>query len=154
MGREVSKIALHFIDNWFETEFRIRYPGATQLLIIADYSEDDGRFRGGLAELAEKTNVAITLLHFPPGTTKWSSIEHRYSYFSGKEGCIRAAVIAYLIGRKKNTGIDVNYGVEMREREESAGWNRSTELFPDDCKGYSYTFMPDRWTGRGTRIGG
>ena len=31
----------------------------------------------GPAELANRTGLAITVCHFPPGTSKWNKIEHR-----------------------------------------------------------------------------
>jgi DDE family transposase len=30
-----------------------------------------------LAGLAAQTGLAITVCHFPPGTSKWNTIEHR-----------------------------------------------------------------------------
>jgi hypothetical protein len=30
-----------------------------------------------LAKLAERTGLAITVCHFPPGTSKWNKVEHR-----------------------------------------------------------------------------
>ena len=57
------------------------YPAAARLLITADAGGSNGyRYRvwkGELAALAAETGLAITVCHFPPGTSKWNKIEHR-----------------------------------------------------------------------------
>jgi len=36
-----------------------------------------------LQRLADSTNLAITVCHFPPGTSKWNKVEHRlFSFIS------------------------------------------------------------------------
>jgi Rhodopirellula transposase DDE domain len=51
------------------------------LLITADAGGSNGyRYRvwkSELAALAAETGLAITVCHFPPGTSKWNKIEHR-----------------------------------------------------------------------------
>src|SRR3954469_5214644 len=57
------------------------YPHARRLLITADGGGSNGyRTRGWktqLADLAAETGLEITVCHLPPGTSKWSKIEHR-----------------------------------------------------------------------------
>ena len=63
------------------------YPQATALLITADAGGSNGHrsrlWKVELAELAARTELDITVCHFPPGTSKWNKIEHRlFSYIS------------------------------------------------------------------------
>ena len=60
---------------------RAAYPGARRLLVTADAGGSNGyRTRAWKAELAAfalQTGLAVTVCHFPPGTSKWNKIEHR-----------------------------------------------------------------------------
>lgn len=53
----------------------------SRLLITADaggYNSYRYRvWKSELAALAAETGLAITVCHFPPGTSKWNTIEHR-----------------------------------------------------------------------------
>ena len=55
-----------------------------------------------LQQLANRTGLAITVCHFPPGTSKWNKIEHRlFSYISTNwrgQPLVSLAVIVNLIG--------------------------------------------------------
>ena len=52
--------------------------------------------------LADRTGLAITVCHLPPGTSKWNKIEHRlFSYISTNwrgQPLVSLAVIVNLIG--------------------------------------------------------
>ncbi len=57
------------------------YPEATRLLITADGGGSNGSrlrlWKTQLAQLAAETGLEITVVHLPPGTSKWNKIEHR-----------------------------------------------------------------------------
>src|SRR5664279_4782491 len=57
------------------------YPGSTRLLITADAGGSNGArlrlWKTELAKLADETGLDITVIHLPPGTSKWNKIEHR-----------------------------------------------------------------------------
>ena len=58
-----------------------RYPDADKLLIAADGGGSNGSrnrlWKTELQSLANETGLAISVCHFPPGTSKWNKIEHR-----------------------------------------------------------------------------
>jgi len=58
-----------------------KYPSSKRLLISADAGGSNGYrvrlWKWELAQLAQETGLAITVCHFPPGTSKWNRIEHR-----------------------------------------------------------------------------
>ena len=60
---------------------RARYPEATRLQITADSggsNSSQGRlWKVDLQAWADEAGLAITICHFPPGTSKWNKIEHR-----------------------------------------------------------------------------
>ncbi len=60
---------------------RRAYPKAHSLTVTADGGGSNGprahAWKGELQRLADELRIAITVLHFPPGTSKWNKIEHR-----------------------------------------------------------------------------
>jgi len=60
---------------------RNAYPDTPALLITADAGGSNGPrgrlWKWALQQFATRTGVAITVCHFPPGTSKWNTIEHR-----------------------------------------------------------------------------
>ena len=69
------------IRHGWEQSGPARYPAATRLLITADGGGSNGvrtrLWTRDLQCLADETGLAITVCHFPPGTSKWNKIEHR-----------------------------------------------------------------------------
>lgn len=65
----------------------VAYRDATRLPVTADAGGSNG-YRNRLCKrelgaLAQRTGLAITVCHFPPGTSKWNRIEHRlFSHIS------------------------------------------------------------------------
>src|SRR5262249_18128752 len=56
-------------------------PRARSLVITAEAGGSNGPrirlWKWELQQLANRTGLAITVCHFPPGTSKWNKIEHR-----------------------------------------------------------------------------
>ena len=69
------------VGRWWKVRGSRDYPQASRLLVTADAGGSNSyRYRvwkGELAALAAETGLAITVCHFPPGTSKWNKIEHR-----------------------------------------------------------------------------
>ena len=68
-----------------ERHGRARFPHADQLLITADAGGSNGyrprAWKVQLARLSADTGLAITVCHYPLGTSKWNRIEHRMFSF-------------------------------------------------------------------------
>jgi len=82
---DTAAFAVATIGRWWAQMGRHRYREATRLLICADAGGSNGyRIRAWkveLAKLAEETGLEITVVHYPPGTSKWNKIEHRLFSF-------------------------------------------------------------------------
>jgi hypothetical protein len=78
---DTAAFAVESIRRWWKAAGRGDYPRARRLLITADAGGSNGyRTRAWKAELAAltvETGLEITVCHFPPGTSKWNTIEHR-----------------------------------------------------------------------------
>src|SRR2546427_7522608 len=94
------------IGRWWRKMGRPRYRRARSLLITADAGGSNGArvrlWKWELQRLANRTRLAITVCHLPPGTSKWNKIEHRlFSYISTNwrgQPLVSLAVIVNLIG--------------------------------------------------------
>jgi hypothetical protein len=81
VDHDTSVFAVESIRRWWQARGSRDYPTASRLLITADAGGSNSyRYRvwkSELAALAAQTGLAITVCHFPPGTSKWNKIEHR-----------------------------------------------------------------------------
>jgi hypothetical protein len=78
---DTAAFAVATLGRWWACHGRTAYPEATRLLVTADAGGSNSyrtrAFKTELARLAAATGLAVTVCHFPPGTSKWNAIEHR-----------------------------------------------------------------------------
>ena len=81
-------------------------------MLAAATGPGSGCGSGSCSSLANRTGLTITTCHFPPGTSKWNTIEHRlFSYIRRNwrgQPLVSLAVIVNLIGATRTaTGLRV-----------------------------------------------
>ncbi len=85
LDHDTAAFAVESIRRWWEGAGRARYPNTQRLLITADGGGSIGArhrlWKWELQRLADETGLAITVSHFPPGTSKRNKIEHRLFSF-------------------------------------------------------------------------
>lgn len=78
---DTASFAVATIGRWWDMVGAVAYPEANRLLITADAGGSNSYrnrlWKVELAKLAERTGLAITVCHLPPGTSKWNRVEHR-----------------------------------------------------------------------------
>jgi hypothetical protein len=78
---DTAAFAVETLRRWWINVGKPAYPNARRLLVCADAGGSNGYrvrlWKVELARLATETGLAITVCHFPPGTSKWNKIEHR-----------------------------------------------------------------------------
>jgi hypothetical protein len=78
---DTASFAAETLRRWWTRVGATTYPRTRRLLICADAGGSNGYrvrlWKVQLAALATETGLAITVSHFPPGTSKWNRIEHR-----------------------------------------------------------------------------
>ncbi len=84
---DTGAFAVASIRGWWRFEGLRLYPKATEIVITADGGGSNGSrlrlWKLELQKLADETNLALSVSHFPPGTSKWNKIEHRlFSFIS------------------------------------------------------------------------
>jgi hypothetical protein len=87
---DTPAFAVESIARWWRYMGKHAYPDAQALLITADAGgSNSARSRLWKVELqrfADRSGLAISVSHFPPGTSKWNKIEHRLFCTSPKTG--------------------------------------------------------------------
>jgi len=82
VSHDTPAFAAHAIALWWHQEGSRHYRGSSQLLILADTGGSNGcRSHAWKTEvqsqLANTFSLAVTVAHYPTGTSKWNPIEHR-----------------------------------------------------------------------------
>jgi hypothetical protein len=154
---DTASFAVATIGRWWAQMGRHRYPEATRLLVCADAGGSNGyRIRAWkveLAKLARETGLEITVVHYPPGTSKWNKIEHRlFSFITmnwrGRPLTSYRVMIQLIAnttttkGLKVNADIDQGYypvGIKITNKELAA-----VPLTRHDFHGdWNYTVHPE-----------
>ena len=78
---DTAEFAVETIRRWWLRMGAPAYPQATDLLVTADGGGSNGSrsrlWKVALQQLADETGLRLSICHFPPGTSKWNTIEHR-----------------------------------------------------------------------------
>ena len=124
IDHDTATFAVQSIRRWWRTMGRPAYPRAKSLLITADSGGSNSSrtrlWKWELQRLADETGLAISVCHFPPGTSKWNKIEHRLFSFISRNWRGRPleslAVIVSLIGSTRtDTGLQVRCEIDTGE---------------------------------------
>ncbi|MFC3456132.1 ISAzo13 family transposase, partial [Amycolatopsis speibonae] len=114
---DTATFAVESLRRWWNTAGRAAYPHARRLLITADAGGSNGyrtrAWKTELAALALQTGLAITVCHFPPGTSKWNAIEHRlFSHITmnwrGRPLASHEVVLRTIAATTTRTGLTVH----------------------------------------------
>ncbi len=153
---ETAAFAVASIRSWWEQLGRERYPKATTLQITADCGGGNGNrtrlWKTELQKLADRTGLAISVCHFPPGTSKWNKIEHRlWSFIAknwrGRPLASHEVIINSIAATTTSSGLEVyaqldgrNYpkGIEVSDAELAAVSLEGDEFHPE----WNYTIKP------------
>jgi hypothetical protein len=87
VDHDTPVFAANSIATWWRKMGQERYPEARELLVTADSGGSNSArsrvWKAELQRLADATGLAISVCHFPPGTSKWNKVEHRlFSHIS------------------------------------------------------------------------
>jgi hypothetical protein len=78
---DTAAFAVESVRRWWKAQGQADYPQARRLLLTAGAGGSNGcrtrAWKAGLAALAVEAGLEVTACHFPPGTSKWSKVEHR-----------------------------------------------------------------------------
>ena len=131
IDRDTSQFAVNSIRNWWRHLGKGRYPDSDTLTITADCGGSNSNrtrlWKAELQKLADETGLAITVCHFPPGTSKWNAIEHRLFSFIGTnwrgKPLESLEVIINLIA-----GTTTNMGLKVYARLDTGSYPKGVEV--------------------------
>jgi hypothetical protein len=154
---DTPEFAVDALVRWWQSGGCGAYPGALQLLILADSGGSNGyRSRAWKHQLQEKVSdqlgLTVTVCHYPPGCSKWNPIEHRlFSHISlnwaGKPLRTLEMMLGYIRGTTTAKGLSVR--AFRQERVYKKGQKVTKEsmdrlnLQPHSlCPDWNYTINP------------
>jgi hypothetical protein len=81
VDHDTAQFAVAALRRWHERGGAAAFPGAGGVLITADGGGSNGvrnrRWTVALQGFADATGWRVSVSHFPPGTSKWNTVEHR-----------------------------------------------------------------------------
>jgi len=155
---DTPAFAVESIARWWRYMGKQAYPDAQTLLITADAGgSNSARSRVWKVELqrfADRTGLAISVSHFPPGTSKWNKIEHRLfchitENWRGRPLVDHETVVQLIGNVRTTTGLTVKAKLDTRSyplgiKVPDADME-TLRLTPDDFHGdWNYTIHPHR----------
>ena len=133
---DTAVFAVESIRRWWNIQGIEAYAQADELIITADCGGSNGYrnrlWKYELQNLANEIGKKITVLHYPPGTSKWNKIEHRLFAFISKNWqgiplTSRALVVSLIGATTTTSGLAVMCVLD--ESEYQSGIKVSDELF-------------------------
>lgn len=81
ISRDTAEFAVNSIGTWWQRMGKERFKDAQSIVITADCGGSNSYrtrlWKAEIQNLADELQLNITVLHYPPGTSKWNRIEHR-----------------------------------------------------------------------------
>jgi len=132
---DTATFAVESIRKWWYAQGVEQYSATDEIVITADCGGSNGYrnrlWKYSLQSFANEINKKITVLHYPPGTSKWNKIEHRLFAFISKNWqgipLTSMALVVSLIGATTtSTGLtvtcvldeaDYQRGIKVSEEE-------------------------------------
>ena len=156
IDHDTATFAVASIRRWWQEAGQARYPQAGRLLITADGGGSNGSrlrlWKWALQQFADETGLAVSVCHFPPGTSKWNKIEHRlFSFITqnwrGKPLVSYAVILNLIAATTTATGLTVSSYLDttpypLGEKISEAQW-ATIQLTREDFHGeWNYTISP------------
>jgi Rhodopirellula transposase DDE domain len=114
---DTAEFAVDAIAGWWEEHGSKAFPGAGQILILADAGGSNGcrnrLWKLRLQEhLVDRLGLCVTVCHYPRGASKWNPVEHRLFgpisvNWSGKPLRCLGTLLGYIRGTATATGLEV-----------------------------------------------
>jgi hypothetical protein len=126
VDHDTAEFAVATISRWWCDVGKPRYSNAKRIMVTADAGGSNGyRLRLWKLELqkfADEFGIAVTVCHFPPGTSKWNKVEHRLfsqitQTWRGKPLTSRAVVVDLIGNTRTKTGLTVKCVLDERTYE-------------------------------------
>ena len=121
---DTSAFAVSSTEKWWRYIGQYRYPENEEFLILADGGGSNGSrvraWKFELQKLCDRHKIKITVCHYPPGTSKWNTIEHRLwsevsKNWAGHPLDSYQTILNYISTTKTSTGLKVKAYIDTKE---------------------------------------
>ncbi len=121
---DTPEFAVESIARWWRCMGKRTYPAAKELLITADGGGSNAArsrlWKLELQRFADRSGLAVSVSHFPPGTSKWNKIEHRLfchitENWRGRPLVDHETVVQLIGSVRTSTGLTVKAKLDTRE---------------------------------------
>jgi hypothetical protein len=153
---DTAEFAVQSIRSWLERMGRQRYPRMHELTITADCGGSNGArvrlWKIELQKLADEAGLALNVMHYPPGTSKWNKIEHRLfchitQNWRGRPLVDRMTIVELIAATTTKAGLKVESALDERTYEKGRKIGKA-EMAQLDMTGdpfhpeWNYTIRP------------
>jgi hypothetical protein len=121
IDHDTAHFATESVRRWWQEMGQPAYPQARELLVTADSGGSNSSrsrlWKVALQKLADDLGLSITVCHFPPGTSKWNTIEHRLfchitNNWRGRPLVSRAVIVNLIGSTTTTTGLHVEAALD------------------------------------------
>jgi len=128
---DTAAFAVMTIRRWWHSAGKHACPDAKKLLVTADAGGSNGYrlrlWKMELARLAGELGIAITVVHMPPGTSKWNQIEHRlFSHIS--MNWAGQPLISHEVAVNLIAGTTTRAGLTVHAERDTASYPRGIKI--------------------------
>lgn len=156
IDHDTPEFAVNALLSWWNHMGKHVYLDASELLVTADGGGSNASrshlWKAQLQQFADKTGLAVTVCHFPPGTSKWNKIEHRLfsqitQNWRGRPLVSHETVVNLIANTTTSTGLRVKAKLDKRSYETGKkvpkAVMRGLNIERDDFHGeWNYTLSP------------
>jgi hypothetical protein len=158
VDHDTPAFAVASIARWWQYMGKRTYPDTRELLITADAGGSNSArsrlWKRELQRFADRTDLTISVSHFPPGTSTWNKIEHRLfchitENWRGRPLVDRETVVQLIGNVRTATGLTVTAKLDTREyplgvKVPDADMERLQLTYADFHGDWNYTIHPRR----------
>lgn len=142
ISKDTAEFAVNTIRTWWQQMGKEQYQDAKGILITADGGGSNGSrnrlWKKELQAFATETGLAISVSHFPPGTSKWNKIEHRlFSYITKNWRAKPLESLEVVVNLIANTTTEK--GLQVKARADETQYEKGIKVSDEELENIKLT---------------
>lgn len=142
ISKDTAEFAVNTIRTWWQQMGKEQYADAKKILITADGGGSNGSrnrlWKKELQAFATETGLAISVSHFPPGTSKWNKIEHRlFSYITKNWRAKPLESLEVVVNLIANTTTEK--GLQVKARADETQYEKGIKVLDKELENINLT---------------
>ena len=142
ISKDTAEFAVNTVKTWWQQMGQEQYPEAKKILITADGGGSNGSrnrlWKKELQSFATESGLAISVCHFPPGTSKWNKIEHRlFSYITKNWRARPLESLEVVVNLIANTTTEK--GLQVKAKADENQYEKGIKVLDEELKNIKLT---------------